>query len=139
MEHFAQTSTQSFAGHLQAGPDDAEGALNGLVGEALNESIYAKLAASMQRAQLLQLYELCLNDAEARIGTMRESAACGDDEGYRRAAHQIKGGCGMTGAIELQRLADRMEQQGLSAANHVASLDEFLLATERLRRILVAP
>ena len=42
------------------------------------------------------------------------------------------------GALELQKIATLMEGQGLGNANHVASLDEFMLACERLRRILIA-
>jgi len=43
----------------------------------------------------------------------------------------------MVGAIELQSLATSMEERGL-CDDHIASLDEFMLACERLRRILVA-
>jgi HPt (histidine-containing phosphotransfer) domain-containing protein len=86
---------------------------------------------------LEELYELCLSDAQARIAGMRRSASEGDDAAYRREAHAIKGGCGMVGAAELQSLATSMEERGLSDANHVASLDEFMLACERLRRILI--
>lgn len=102
----------------------------------LNEAVYEKLAQSMKSGQLEQLYTLCLADAEKRIAAMRLAASKGDDVGYRREAHAIKGGCGMVGANELQTIATAMETQGL-AANHVASLDEFLLGCERLRRILV--
>jgi CheY-like chemotaxis protein len=104
----------------------------------LDEGVYRKLVGAMRRERLEQLYALCLSDAEARIAGMRRSASEGDDAAYRREAHAIKGGCGMVGATELQRLATCMEERGLGDANHVASLDEFLLACERLRRILVA-
>jgi hypothetical protein len=43
----------------------------------------------------------------------------------------------MVGAIELQSLATSMEERGLRD-DHIASLDEFILACGRLRRILVA-
>jgi len=105
---------------------------------ALDEGVYRKLVGAMRRERLEQLYALCLSDAEARIAGMRRSASEGDDDAYRREAHAIKGGCGMVGATELQRIATSMEEQGLGDANHVASLDEFMLACERLRRILIA-
>jgi CheY-like chemotaxis protein/HPt (histidine-containing phosphotransfer) domain-containing protein len=105
---------------------------------ALNEAVYRKLAGAMRRERLEQLYALCLSDAEARIVAMRRSASDGDDVAYRKEAHAIKGGCGMMGALELQSLATSMEERGLDDANHVASLDEFMLSCERLRRILVA-
>jgi CheY-like chemotaxis protein/HPt (histidine-containing phosphotransfer) domain-containing protein len=103
----------------------------------LDEAVYEKLERSMKSSQLEQLYTMCLTDAEKRVAEMRQAAAAGDDPAYRSAAHAIKGGCGMVGAVELQTLATSMENKGLGA-NHVASLDEFMMASERLRRILVA-
>ncbi len=76
-------------------------------------------------------------DAEARVVGMRHAASSGDDAAYRRAAHAIKGSCGMVGALELQILATSMEERGLSD-DHVASLNEFVRACERLRDMLVA-
>jgi len=104
----------------------------------LEEGIYRKLAGSMAADRLEQLYALCVRDAETRIESMRQAAAEADDAAYRREAHAIKGGCGMVGAREMQTLATSMEEAGLSDANHIATLDEFMLACGRLRRILVA-
>jgi CheY-like chemotaxis protein/HPt (histidine-containing phosphotransfer) domain-containing protein len=104
---------------------------------ALDETVHQKLAGSMRRPQLQQLYALCLTDAEARLVVMRRAASNGGDAAYKREAHAIKGGCGMVGALELQTLATSMEERGLSD-DHVASLKEFIVAHERLRRILVA-
>lgn len=103
----------------------------------LDEAIYRKLAVSMRPPKIEQLYTLCLTDAEARLAKMRLAASTGDDAMYRKEAHAIKGSCGMVGATELQTLATSMEKRGLSD-DHVASLDEFILACERLRRILDA-
>lgn len=103
----------------------------------LDQSVFGKLAASMSRERLNQLYNLCLNDVLKRIAAMHQAASQGDDASYRQQAHAIKGGCGMVGALELQRLASTMESNGL-AANHVATLHEFPLACERLRGMLNA-
>ena len=104
----------------------------------LDQAVYEKLAASMRPERIGQLYALCLDDARRRIAAMRLAASRGDDDVYRKEAHAIKGGCGMVGAAELQRLATSMETRGLDATNHVATLDEFLLGCERLQRMLVA-
>jgi CheY-like chemotaxis protein/HPt (histidine-containing phosphotransfer) domain-containing protein len=104
---------------------------------ALDETVHQKLAGSMRRPQLQQLYALCVTDAETRLAAMQQAASNGDDATYRREAHAIKGGCGMVGAIELQTLATSMEERGLSD-DHIASLKQFIVAHERLRRILVA-
>jgi CheY-like chemotaxis protein len=121
------------------------GSSSGIVGGAggrdalvLDEGVYRKLVGSMRSEKLKQLYALCLSDSEARIAGMRRSATAGDDAGYKREAHAIRGSCSMVGAAELQTLATSMEERGLGDANHVASLDEFMLACERLRRILIA-
>ena len=103
----------------------------------LNEEVYGKFAASMRPSQVNQLYSLCLKDTETRIERMRQAASRGDDATYRKEAHAIKGGCGMVGAVELQRLATSMEERGLRD-DDVATLDEFMVSRERLRRILVA-
>jgi len=103
----------------------------------LDEAVYGKLAASMRRSRLEQLYTLCLADAETRLAAMRQAASGGDDAAYKRQAHAIKGGCGMVGALELQTLATSMEELGLSD-DHVASLKEFVVACERLRGMLIA-
>jgi CheY-like chemotaxis protein len=105
--------------------------------DILNPTTYEKLASSMSPEQLHKLYTFCLDDAHQRIDSMREAVQANDDATFRRQAHSIKGGCGMVGAIELQKLAATMENNGL-AANHVATLDEFLLASERLAVMLNA-
>lgn len=116
---------------------ELEAALEGQ--PVLSEATYASLAESMPPPQLEALYTLCLDDADRRIGLMRAMAAAGDREGYERAAHAIKGGCGMVGALELASLAEAMEQDGPGVSQVDTVLDEFLLASARLRRILGAP
>jgi CheY-like chemotaxis protein len=103
----------------------------------LDEDIYGKLSGSMRSESLFQLYSLCLTDARKREVLMRQAAAGGDDATYRREAHAIKGSSGMVGAAELQTLAASMEETGITT-NHVATLDEFLLACDRLHRMLIA-
>jgi CheY-like chemotaxis protein len=109
----------------------------GADGVVLDEGVYAKLAGSMRDSQLEELYALCRKDAEVRVERMRRAASTGDDAAYRKEAHALKGGCGMVGAVELQRLATSMEERGLRD-DDVATLEEFVVASERLRRILVA-
>jgi CheY-like chemotaxis protein len=104
---------------------------------ALDEEIYGKLAALMGVARMGELYTLCIDDVGRRVVEMRRTALQGDDAAFRREAHAIKGSCGMVGAKEMQTLATSMEEGGL-CDDHVASLDELILAGERLRRILIA-
>jgi HPt (histidine-containing phosphotransfer) domain-containing protein len=105
--------------------------------ETLDEAVFQKFCGSAPISQALDMYAFCLRDAEKRLATMRQAASAGDDAAYRKAAHAIKGSCGMLGATELQRLAGAMEDRGLADANHVASCEEFVLACERLQGILI--
>jgi CheY-like chemotaxis protein len=105
---------------------------------ALNPDIFRALSESMPAKQLRALYDMSLDDANRRIRLMREAVAAGDADAYRRGAHSIKGGCGMVGALELARLAGRMEESGPEAIDNIGAFDEFLAASERLRRILDA-
>ena len=108
----------------------------------LSRAIYDAFAQTMNPQQLAQLYAMCLDDADARIATMRKALAAGNPEAYCRAAHSIKGGSGMVGALELARIAAQMELDGIEIVpNRVPPahlLDEFLAASARLRRILDA-
>jgi len=129
---------------LAASAESTEASEEGL--PAINETIYGQLAKSMTAVQLGQMYTLCLNDARIRIARMVASAQAGDDEGYRKEAHTVKGGCGMIGATELYRLAETAESKGLSTGGNAGSgngtnsikalLDRLSRACDRLERIL---
>ncbi len=106
--------------------------------DVLDRTIYNSLARSMSAEQLRRLYNLSLDDAEARIEVMRQALAADDPDAYRRAAHSIKGGCGMVGAVELASLASAMEELGPQTVDNVGPLEQFLSASARLRRILDA-
>jgi CheY-like chemotaxis protein len=103
----------------------------------LDEKILNKFSESMRPPQIEKLYELCLTDVGKRLTAMREAALQGDETTYKREAHAVKGSCGMVGARELQTLATSMEKHGFGD-DHVASLQQFLLAQQRLRGMLVA-
>jgi CheY-like chemotaxis protein len=104
----------------------------------LNEAVYANFARSMPAGPVAALYKMCLDDAQKRLGTMRRALAERDDATYRRAAHAIKGGCGMVGALELAELAADMERDGLAAVHDETPLDQFAAASARLKRMLEA-
>ena len=105
---------------------------------ALSDATYQSLAQSMPADQLLALYMMCLDDADRRIDTMRVASASGDLDTFRRAAHSIKGGCGMVGALECAALAAKMEDHPMPDVGDVSSFEGFLEASARVRRILIA-
>ena len=130
-------SMAELAGAIAGGVARAARGTEGVGAKVLDEAVYAKVAAAMRREKVEELYALCLKDAEGRMAKMRQAAEDGEDGVYRREAHALQGGCGMVGAREMQSLARAMEEQGLRG-DYVASLDELVLAMERLRRMLVA-
>ena len=106
--------------------------------DILSQSIFDAFEKSLPKEQLRLLYNMSLDDADRRIGLMRKTLQATDDDAYRREAHAIKGGCGMVGALELARLAAHMEESSAEAVDNIGALDEFLAASQRLRRILDA-
>ena len=104
----------------------------------LNMTTYSALAEVMPREQLQGLYAMCLNDADARIDSLRQASLTRDADAWTRATHSIKGGCGMVGATELARLAAELERTGLPPVGNLAPFEQFLAASSRLRRILDA-
>jgi len=101
----------------------------------LDPYTYQRLSSSMSRDKLQQLYRLCLDDSQHRIGKLRQAVDRGDDAACRREAHAIKGGCRMVGAMELGALAEFIEDHGL-VANLINRLDELQLACDRLESVL---
>ena len=104
----------------------------------LNEKVYAKLAANLQGTQLQALYSLCMDDAEKRLRSMKAAAEAQDADAFMRAAHAVKGGCGMVGATELAALAGAMEIEGVPDFDNQEPFFEFMAAIARLRRMLDA-
>ncbi len=132
MEEFAEAARGGEAGvvDLAASGDEP-------LEEVLNVTIFRGFAAAMGKESLEELYGTCLRDAAMRWREMRRAKAEGDEEAFRRAAHVIKGGLGMLGAVELQGICGRMEREGLSNANLV-TFAEFPVAIGKLRRMLMA-
>jgi len=104
---------------------------------SLDENIYKKLVASMQRERLQRLYAMCLEDIEGRVARMRKYASNNEEDAFCAEAHAMKGSAGMVGAVEVRTIAAAMEESGLHA-DHQATLGELTDACERLRRILRA-
>ena len=100
---------------------------------ALDDTIFNALTRSFGPAQLMELYQLTLDDVAKRHARMTAHFDQGDLDEVRREAHAIKGACGMVGARELQRLATVIEK-GTSLSN--TDLLAFPVASDRLRRML---
>ncbi len=107
--------------------------------DALKVATFEQLERAMGRERRRELYRVCLADAETRIAALRGAAAARDGEGWREAAHSLKGSCGMVGAGELAEMAAEMERGGLPGVDDEGPFAEMTAALARLRRILDAP
>jgi CheY-like chemotaxis protein len=107
-----------------------------LGGEALDEAVYAKLAAAMPAASLQELYAVCLRDARERALAMQSHINSADVDAFRTQAHAIKGSCSLLGAVQLRHLATSMETKSFPPDHADNTLHEFLAECERLESIL---
>ena len=104
----------------------------------LDEDIFTRLSHAMPTAKVQELYALCLSDAKQRIQRMEEAFEAGNDADFRSAAHAIKGGCGMIGAVGLKSLAGELEEVGLSKGNPgtKVTLEQLMVTCEKFERML---
>src|SRR5260370_33365947 len=79
MEELAAAIAGGFAGVTDGDVDRNVTTLGEAVFE-LDEAIYEKLAASMQKDRLDQLHTLCLEDVERRVAAKRPAACVGYDD-----------------------------------------------------------
>jgi CheY-like chemotaxis protein len=112
-------------GNLETADEEGEG--------VLDENIFARMAAQLNPEQMRQLYDLTVNDMRRRLSLIRGFEAAGDDDGVRREAHALKGGCGMVGAAEIYRMAAQKEA---GSPPDTPPLADFDAACDRLRRML---
>ncbi len=108
--------------------------------EILSQATYQVLCQSMQPPQVDALYTMLLDDADRRLELMRHALAAHDHDAWSRAAHAIKGGCGMVGALELASIAAAMEEDGPPPPHQMVDqfdpFAHFQAAAARLRSIL---
>jgi CheY-like chemotaxis protein len=110
----------------------------------LNQTIYARMTASMKPEQLREIYAVCLEDSRRRIEQMRTMNAKGQDEQFRAEAHAIKGACSMLGAARLAEIAAGLELGGKKERTRAgrdsvdATLNEFLHQCDILEGILLS-
>ncbi len=119
-----------------AAPVAAAVEVAGLDETMLNRTTFLALRQTMLPEQLKALYAMCLDDVEARMLTLRQASADREADRFREAAHSIKGGCGLVGAVELARLAAEFEKKGMPVVHTVVPFEDFLRASARLRGML---
>lgn len=103
---------------------------------ALREDIYDKLLQTMPRADLHEVYKVCLHDARQRVAQMQKLVEEEDLTGLRRQAHTLKGGAAMVGAARLAAAASWLETGGYERSDLLTLIYNLLLYCDELERIL---
>ena len=90
----------------------------------IDPEVYAELSDTMGADFAAELVATFLEDAPTLLAALKEAAARGDADGYRRAAHSLKSNADTFGAPALAARARAMELGGLaSGAPPVAALE----------------
>ena len=104
----------------------------------LNPAAFAELQAATGADFAAELAATFLEEAPGMIAQLKQAAAAGDGDGFRRAAHSLKSNANTFGATALAALARQMELSGLGGpAPDLAALDrEYTRADAALRGLL---
>jgi CheY-like chemotaxis protein len=109
----------------------------------VDAKILAQLREMMSEAKVREIYAAILADLSTRQLALEVAIAKSDAVEIRRIGHSIKGGCGMTGAVQIARLGALLEAVKLEAGvddldNSVRLLGDLRTASTNLQRMLEA-
>jgi HPt (histidine-containing phosphotransfer) domain-containing protein len=99
--------------------------------------VLAKLRKAMPPAAVAEVFAACLSDTRRRTAEMRKMSAAGDAAAVRAAAHTIKGGAAMVGAVRIATLAAELELGIYQKDDLPPKLDGLLSACDEAERILL--
>jgi CheY-like chemotaxis protein len=130
-------STGSGTAPLEPFSDPADGE------PVLSATILEQLRSMMPEAAVKEIYATVVADLTARQTALEQALAAGNEAEVRRIGHAIKGGCGMTGAMQAARLGARLEafSTGLGGdelGDHATLPQALHAATADLERMLEA-
>lgn len=102
----------------------------------LDRRILAQLRATMPERSVRALYTAAMLDLNERLGTLEAAIARGDGAAVRLIGHNIKGGCGMAGAMEAAQLGALLETESDKLDNGRAIVLRLHDAVEHLKYML---
>jgi CheY-like chemotaxis protein/HPt (histidine-containing phosphotransfer) domain-containing protein len=104
----------------------------------LDPIVLEQLQATMPPNRLHALLAFVADDADGRVTRMNAAALAGNETGFRKEAHALKGSCGMVGALRLREYAHLAEDEGLppAALTEWKHRAEFVQAIAEIRLML---
>jgi CheY-like chemotaxis protein len=104
----------------------------------LDLKILAQLRETMPEKSVRALYAAAMLDLNERLGALEGAIARGDGAAVRLIGHNIKGGCGMAGAMEAAYLGAQLETESDKLDNSGAIVLRLRDAMEHLKYMLDA-
>jgi HPt (histidine-containing phosphotransfer) domain-containing protein len=109
--------------------------------DSFSDELFAnmrKLAGNVNPKLLIEVMEVFLKDAPARLDAMRAALAAADARAIGKAAHALKGGCAYVGATRMYDLCNKLEDQGIAGTLDLmeAELSELEKEFGRVRRAM---
>jgi CheY-like chemotaxis protein len=108
---------------------------------AVDTATLEQLRRMMPAKAVREIYEAVVADLDKRTKDLESAIAHGDAAETRRIGHAIKGGCGLTGAVQAARLGALFEatltlEGSNQLDNSMLLLRDLRAATKRLKRML---
>ena len=97
---------------------------------------FGTMEKGAQRDAVTQLLKLVLREALPIIATLNLALAKGDIESFKRAAHDLKGSCGIFGLHQIAALSAELEQEGHNRPRAEAILARLEHEIEQLCQVL---
>jgi PAS domain S-box-containing protein len=97
-----------------------------------------KLAGNVNPQLLIEVIDIFIKDAPARLEAMQSALAAGNAQAMEKAAHALKGACAYVGAMRMYDLCKNLEDRGRAGSMEGIESDLFELEQEygRVRRAL---
>jgi signal transduction histidine kinase/CheY-like chemotaxis protein len=109
-----QTLHQELMAALKAPGETASGAVP--AARAVDPAVLRQLQAALSPAIVMNLIDVFLSDAPAKVVALRTALGAADGAGIKRAAHDLKSTTAAVGALRLSELATRLESLGATGS-----------------------
>ena len=104
--------------------------------DVIDAAVFRELQATAGADFVAELVDTLLEEAPGMLSALRQAAAAGDADAFRRAAHSLKSNSLTFGATELAAAARALELGGISSEAAVDALQSaYDAAAQRLKEL----